>query len=104
MENDKNKEIVRFYAALSFTEKIKIRDGVKELRFKWDIFKRFYRWIKSLLPTISLEEIGAKYISNSTYLRAIDGKLVSIELPEININEQVLCKEIAIAIEQVVVK
>lgn len=84
------KEVV-FTAPLHIKEQVKIKKGEIKVSIKWDVLERFFRFIKSLLSHKVAEEVGAKYVTTSEGYFGVENKqLVSLELPKINEETEIL--------------
>jgi len=95
----KKKKII-FSVPLHLKQGVKVRDGEMLWDFQWDIFERFFRFIKGLFPRIYKKEVGAVYstLREGYYWIGVDGQIERRELPEINEELEELVKSSCLSI------
>lgn len=94
------KKNIVFTAPLHIKQTVKIKNGEMVKYFEWDIFERFFGFIKGLLPRIREKEIGAKYktLKEGYFGIGTNGEIERQVLPEIDEKYECLIKNVALAI------
>ena len=99
-EADIEKKKIVFTAPIHLRQEVKIRDGEMRSYFEWDIFERFYRFIRGLFPRIREKEVGAEYatLREGYFWIGANGQIENRILPEIDESCEELVKNIAFSI------
>lgn len=91
---------ITFTAPIHLKQGIKVRDGKIKKYLEWDLFRRLFHFIKSLLPRITEKEIGAEYVTlrEGYFGIGANGQLESLAIPSIDEETEELVKNIALSI------
>jgi len=105
IKNDKGeivfaKKNIVFTVPLHLKQGVKIKNGQMVKYFEWDIFERFFRFIKGLFPRIREKEVGAEYATTREgyFWIGANGEIESRTLPEIDEKYEQLVKNVALSI------
>ena len=94
------KKKIVFTAPIYLRQGVKIKDGEIRKFFEWDIFERFFRFVKGLFPRIREKEVGAVYttLREGYFGVGINGQLESLILPSVDEETEELVKNIVLSI------
>ena len=94
------KKKIVFTAPIYLRQGVKIKYGEMKMFFEWDIFERFFRFVKGLFPRIREKEVGATYVTlrEGYFGVGVNGQLESLILPSVDEETEELIKNIAFSI------